>query len=114
MLHGINVLTTYLELVSLTEDGAHVGDAVIADLADVQQATHTLAKINKCTIRFDRLNDALCYVTNLHQAELCHSEQYRHVFIHSAPPEDNWQYRDVHDVWCSLPLVADGLPINTV
>lgn len=71
---------TYLELVSLSEDRAHIGDAVIADLADVQQPTHTLAKIDKCTIWLDRLNGALCYITNLHQGDwLRQSEQYKHI-----------------------------------
>lgn len=50
---------TYLEFVPLTQDCTDIGDAVMADLADVQQPAHTIAQIHKGPIRRDGLNDAL-------------------------------------------------------
>ena len=65
---------TYLDLISLTEDGAHISDTIMADLADVKEPARALAQIHKGTIWLDGLNDALGQVTNLHQAKLNQSE----------------------------------------
>lgn len=55
----------YLELVSLAEDSSNIGDAVIADLADMQQPTHASAQVNESSIRLDRLDGTLRNVTHL-------------------------------------------------
>lgn len=69
---------SYLDLVSLSQDCTHIRDAIMTDLANVQQPAHAVAQIHKGTIRRDGLNDTLGYVTNLQPHKICQSGQYGH------------------------------------
>ena len=55
---------TRLELVALAEDVLDVGDAVVADLADVQQAVEA-ADVDEGAVRLHRLHGAHHHVANL-------------------------------------------------
>jgi hypothetical protein len=66
----------HLELVTLLQDLVNIGDALVANLADVQQASHT-TQVNKCTIGLHGLHNTLDNIANLH----AHSQKSNPVVI---------------------------------